>query len=47
MLEKCIDRFTAADEDHAYEIRPVYDMTAWNEEDGAFEDENGEPSSMA
>lgn len=38
---KCIDRFTADPDGKEYEIRPVYDWERWNEEDGAFEDEDG------
>lgn len=38
---KCIDRFTAEPDSEGIEIRPVYDMSKWNENDGAFEDEKG------
>lgn len=38
---KCIDRFTADPDGREYEIVPVYDMTAWNEEDGEFQDSEG------
>ena len=38
---KCIDRFTAAPDGEEYEIRPVYDWSAWNDDAGEFQDENG------
>ena len=38
---KCIDRFTAAPDGEEYEIRPVYDWAAWNDDAGEFQDENG------
>lgn len=38
---KCIDRFTAAEEDAAYEIVPIYDWSKWNKEEEEFQDENG------
>lgn len=40
---KCIDRFTADPDDREYEVRPVYDMNVWNEEDGEFQDSEGNP----
>ena len=40
---KCIDNTTAKDEDCAYEVRPVYGWDHWNEEDGEFQDSDGNP----
>lgn len=38
---KCIDRWTAADDDTEYEITPVYDWSLWNEDAGEFQDSYG------
>ena len=38
---KCIDRFTADPSSEEYEIAPIYDMSAWSEEDEEFQDESG------
>ncbi len=38
---KCIDRFTADPVGKEYEVTPVYDLEAWNEEDGEFQDADG------
>ena len=38
---KCIDRFTADPDGKEYEIAPVYDWDLWNEEDGEFQDSEG------
>lgn len=38
---KCIDRFTADPDGKEYEVTPVYDRESWNEEDGEFQDADG------
>lgn len=38
---RCLDEYTAADEDCAYEIAPVYDWSKWNDDAGEFQDEIG------
>lgn len=38
---KCVDRFTADPGGAEYEIAPVYDWSAWNEDDGEFQDADG------
>ena len=38
---KCIDRFTADPDGKEYDVTPVYDWEAWNEEAGEFQDSNG------
>ena len=38
---KCIDRWTADPDGLEYEIIHVYDMSKWNDDDGEFQDEDG------
>ena len=38
---KCIDEWTADPDNREYEIGVVYDWSKWNEEDGEFQDTEG------
>ena len=38
---KCLDRYTADPDDREYEVTPVYDWDKWNDDDGEFQDADG------
>ena len=38
---KCIDKWTADPDGVDYEVEPVYDWSKWNDEDGEFQDADG------
>lgn len=38
---KCVDRFTADPDGREYEITPIYEWDHWNDEDGEFQDADG------
>lgn len=38
---ECADRWNADPSGKEFEIMPIYNMSAWNEEDEEFQDENG------